>query len=67
MPHRDRAAIQRAIDRMSADPSSVDLAKLSGDQWRVRVGRWRIIVELDNHDGLIIVTSVLARKDADRD
>jgi hypothetical protein len=26
VPHRDRAAIQRAIDRMSADPSSVDLA-----------------------------------------
>lgn len=63
----DRAAVQVALDRLAADPSSADLKKLSGGAgWRLRVGQWRVLVELDTRSGVMLVTRVLNRRDAYR-
>jgi mRNA interferase RelE/StbE len=62
LPDRDRGAVEAAIDRLVADPGSVDLAKLAGqDQWRMRVGNWRVFLELDNAVGQIRILRVLRR------
>ena len=67
LPASDRAAVRDAIQSLEADPSSVDLRKLSGAraEWRVRVGRWRIRLSLD--EDTMYVVRVLQRKDAYRD
>ncbi len=53
------------LDRLSMDVGSTDIGKLAGrrGEWRIRVGRWRVILELDNTAGLINVARVLPRKD----
>jgi mRNA-degrading endonuclease RelE of RelBE toxin-antitoxin system len=58
-----------ALDRLLGDFGSVDVTKLAGggNRWRLRVGRWRALLELDNESGTILVTRVVARKDACRD
>lgn len=58
-----RDAVRQALDRMAGDPGAADITKLAGHQneWRLRVGQWRVRFELDNRAGLIIVTRVLPR------
>ena len=69
IPRRDREAIRRALLRLAADFSGSDVRKLSGrgDEWRLRVGRWRVIFEIDDKAELIIVSRVLPRDRAYRD
>ena len=68
VPPRDREAIGRALDRLGEDISSVDVKKLAGrvDQWRLRVGRWRVILQMDNATGTIYALRVLPRSEAYR-
>lgn len=68
LPERDREVIRRALDRLEGNLGSVDLRKLTGrpSEWAIRVGRWRVLLDLDNQGGLIIVTRVLPRKNAYR-
>lgn len=60
---RDRDAVRAALDRLRDDPGMADLAKLSGrpNEWRLRVGRLRVILELDNASGTIRALRVLPR------
>ena len=62
-------AVIETLERAATDPGSVDLAKLRGrpDEWRIRSGGYRAIVQLDNQAGLMIVIRVLQGKDAYRD
>lgn len=64
----EQTTILRILNQATKDPSSVDFRKLSGsiDTWRIRVGRWRIIVELNNDEGLMSVTRILPRDQAYR-
>jgi mRNA interferase RelE/StbE len=66
LPTSDLAAVRDAIQSLEADPSSVDLRKLSGsrNEWRVRVGNWRVRLLLEG--GVLFVVRVLDRKDAYR-
>lgn len=68
LPDRDRAVVGQALENLRDDPGQADLAKLSGrvGQWRLRVGRWRVILELRTNEGRIYVLRVLQRKDAYR-
>jgi len=63
----DRSRIFEALDRLAANPvrGDVDVTKLggTGDQWRLRVGRWRVIFEYDRSSHLILVTRVLPRNE----
>lgn len=58
---RDAFAIRLAIERMARDPGAADIKKLGArdDEWRLRVGRWRVIFTLDAAAGLITVQRVL--------
>jgi mRNA-degrading endonuclease RelE of RelBE toxin-antitoxin system len=69
LPRRDREAMELAIGRLAEDPGTVDFAKLAGRQneWRLRVGAWRAIVELDAATGTLTVRRVLPRGRAYRD
>ena len=66
LARRDRDAVEAALRMLAVDPSKTDLRKLSGRQgeWRLRVGRWRAILELDNATGRIQVIRVLPRSSA---
>ena len=52
------APLKRAIAALSINPRPVGVVKIVGedDQWRVRVGDWRIIYRID--DGVLVVLVV---------
>jgi mRNA interferase RelE/StbE len=63
----DRAAVNAAIRILADDPSQGDLKKLQGGRgWRLRVGNWRVLLELDAKTGVMRVAHVLNRRDAYR-
>ena len=66
LPTDDRAAVVEAIDRLLNTPGEVDIKKLGGTEWRLRVGRWRVRFEMDNQAGVLRILRVLARKEAYR-
>lgn len=59
-PVRER--VSAALDRLAQDPHGGALRKLSGlEDWRLRVGDWRVIVTLDSNALTVIVKHVLPR------
>jgi mRNA interferase RelE/StbE len=51
-----------ALDRFVADPRAGDTRKLTGsDEWRLRVGLWRVRFNFDDEARTVIVTRVLPR------
>ncbi|MBE2275804.1 MAG: type II toxin-antitoxin system RelE/ParE family toxin [Rhodobacteraceae bacterium] len=52
---RVSAPIKRAIERLAADPRPPGCLELAGetDQWRVRIGGWRIVYAIE--DGRLVV------------
>ena len=64
-----RHRILAALDRLAADPTAGDVRKLQGvaEEWRLRVGDWRIRFQYDRGEKAIIVTRVLPRGRAYRD
>jgi mRNA-degrading endonuclease RelE of RelBE toxin-antitoxin system len=69
LPMRDREAVWRALRRIADNFGALDVHKLGGrgNEWRLRVGRWRVRLELDNAAGAINVLRVQDRKAAYRD
>ena len=68
VPADERHAILEALGRLADDPSTVDFHKLAGslNRWRLRVGRWRVILDGDNRAAVMTVARVLDRRDAYR-
>jgi len=66
---REQSAIEAALSRLALEFGLLDVKKLAGagNRWRLRVGRLRIVMRLDNAAGVISVARVLDRKDAYRD
>ena len=51
-----------ALDRLVALDPSLDLRRLQGsDEWRIRVGDWRIRLQLDFTARTVIVVRILPR------
>lgn len=51
-----------ALDRLAEDDPSLDVLKLTGqEQWRLRVGDWRVLFERDESIRVIAVIRVLPR------
>jgi mRNA interferase RelE/StbE len=57
-----------ALDRLTGDPPAGDVVKLANtDEWRLRVGDWRVRFERDTETGVVYVVRVLPRGRAYRD
>jgi mRNA-degrading endonuclease RelE of RelBE toxin-antitoxin system len=44
LPQRDQVRVRTALDRLTTRPPTGDIKKLQGanDEWRLRVGAWRV-------------------------
>lgn len=64
-----RARILAAIERLAADPSAADIRKLAGraNEWRLRVGGYRVRFALDDQAGAIVVLHMRPRASAYRE
>ena len=57
-----RRRIVAALERLTTDPPVGDLVKLTGrEEWRLRVGDWRVRVFLDQTAKAVVVLRVLPR------
>ena len=56
-------ALQAAIDALSHTPRPPGCLKLSGpgDEWRVRVGNWRIVYRVEDGRLVVVVVRVAPR------
>lgn len=64
-----RARIAAAIDALASDPHPTGQAikVKNADEWRIRVGNYRVTYAVDHKSHVITVTWVGHRKDAYRD
>ena len=59
--------IERAILRLAEDPRPAGVKKLrSGVGWRIRVGDYRVVYEIDDRASDVTVTKVRHRRDVYR-
>jgi mRNA interferase RelE/StbE len=57
-----RKRVLRALGEVAANPGGVQLRKLAGsEEWRMRVGDWRVRFVRDEKERVIYVTRVLPR------
>jgi mRNA interferase RelE/StbE len=67
LPSRDDERVRRALRGLSEDPRPPGCLKLTDREgWRVRVGDYRIIYEIDDASRLIHVIEVGHRRDVYR-
>lgn len=67
LPRNERERILRSVDRLLYSPyqSGLDVKKLKGcDEWRLRVGKWRVVFEIYDAIVTIHVVTVDTRGDA---
>ena len=57
--------LRKAIDGLKTDPRPAGMKKLAGETnlYRIRIGDYRVIYEIDDSNQLIIVTRVRHRRD----
>ncbi|MEW6235784.1 MAG: type II toxin-antitoxin system RelE/ParE family toxin [Candidatus Omnitrophota bacterium] len=69
IPYNERQIILHSLEKVIVDFQISDIKKLSGrkNEWRIRVGKWRAILQFNYEDGIIRVLRILPRKDAYRD
>lgn len=60
--------VLKAIEKLSYTPRPVGCIKLTGsvDEWRIRIGDWRVIYVVLDGDGVVDVVAVRHRSDAYR-
>jgi mRNA interferase RelE/StbE len=60
--------VLRATEKLAADPRPVGCAKLTGSQndWRIRVGDWRVLYTIDDAARVVDVAAVRHRREAYR-
>lgn len=58
-----KARLLRAIHQLGDDPRPPGCLKLAGeaDQWRVRVGDWRVVYVIDDGRVVVVVVRVAPR------
>ena len=57
--------IDRKILALADHPRPVGCKKLKGykNQWRVRVGDWRVVYTIDDSENLVIITRIAHRRE----
>ena len=63
-----RRRVLTTIEGLRVVPLRGDIKKLKGreDQWRLRVGDWRVIFDIDDTGSVIYIVRILPRKEAYR-
>ena len=58
-----RAMLERSIMALADDPRPQGVKKLAGekDQWRIRVGDWRVVYRVDDGRLVVLVIKVAPR------
>ena len=66
MPPQIRARIDAALVGLKTDPRPTGVVKLSGSKndWRIRVGDYRILYEIDDNEEVITVWRIAHRREA---
>jgi mRNA interferase RelE/StbE len=66
LPVDGQARIRSALDRLAEDPLRGDIKKLQGvvDEWRLRVGDWRVRFRPDFDEKVLVILRVLPRGNA---
>ena len=63
----NRRRVFEVLDRLTTDParSGVDIQRVKGtrEDWRLRVGRWRVLFRYDRQRRTILVTRILPRNE----
>ncbi len=59
-PYRDR--VLTALGKLAEQPRSTQSVKLSGAMYRLRVGPYRIIYAIFDHDELVLVGKIARRE-----
>jgi len=69
VPIREQPRIRAAIDALEEFPNAGDIRKMQGgaEEWRLRVGDWRVRFALGRETRTIVVLRVLPRDKAYRD
>jgi mRNA interferase RelE/StbE len=68
IPNDDRSAIEQKIRDLAGDPRPAGVKKLSGrDAWRIRIGNYRVIYEINDRKLIVLVVVIGHRKDVYRD
>jgi mRNA interferase RelE/StbE len=64
LPASERSRIFRALTSLSLDPFQHDVKQLKGSAyWRLRVGRWRVILRVDRDRFVIVAVDLGPRGD----
>jgi mRNA interferase RelE/StbE len=68
LPEKVRERILRALILLETDPFAGDVKKLAGMEqtWRLRVGDYRIVYEIDKGRLVVLVIRIADRRDAYR-
>lgn len=64
-PLHDR--IRAAVDSLAGEPRPVGAVKLAGrDDYRIRVGDYRIVYAIDDHDRVVLIARIAHRREVYR-
>lgn len=68
LPRRDQVRIVSAADALSQEPPPLESKKLSTEEdlWRIRVGTYRVIYQIEDDRLLLLVVKIGHRKDVYR-
>jgi mRNA interferase RelE/StbE len=66
LPDNLLARVVRKLESLRQDPRPPRCKKLKGykDQWRIRVGDWRVLYTIDDGAKLVSVTRIAHRREA---
>ena len=69
LPSHIKERIREAVNQLTENPRPSGVVKLKGDErlFRIRIGDYRIVYEIDDSAKLVRVTRVRHRKDVYRD
>jgi mRNA interferase RelE/StbE len=68
LPDQIRLRLRNALLALETDPRPISAAKLSGEhnRWRVRVGDYRILYELNDASQQVLILRIAHRRDVYR-
>ena len=64
LPREEQKEIAQAIDRLANTPRPSGCKKLRGtDLWRLRLGRYRVVYQINDETRLVVVLKIALRKE----